>query len=133
VVVPFVDANGRRKSRLNGPRLPDTASLFVSWDATELNVTADSVLVRDKEPRTIDLDGAAVVLSVRAGAYFDLNRVATEIWDMVAKPCRLGRVLDTLSQRYDVDDQALARDVMPFLQTLVEHRLLRVIASNGSQ
>jgi hypothetical protein len=98
-----------------------------TWGASELNVTSDSVLVQDKEPRTIELDGTAVVLSVRAGAYFDLNRVATEIWNMLVKPCALGRILDTLSQRYDVNDKALARDVMPFLQTLVEHRLLRVI------
>jgi hypothetical protein len=90
-----------------------------------LSVTIDSVLVQDKEPTAADLDGQVVVLSVRAGAYFGFNPVASEIWAMLAEPCRVGRIFDSLSQHHDVDAQTLARDVTPFLQTLVEHRLVR--------
>lgn len=92
-----------------------------------MGITIDSVLVRDKEPATADLDGGVVVLSVRAGSYFGFNRVATEIWNMLAEPCRVGQIFDSLSERNDVGAETLARDVTPFLQTLVEHRLVRVI------
>jgi len=92
-----------------------------------LSVTIDSVLVQDKEPTAADLDGSVVVLSMRAGSYFGLNRVATEIWNMLAEPCRVGQIFDSLSERHDVDAETLACDVTPFLQTLVEHRLVRVI------
>ena len=94
-----------------------------------LSVTIDSLLVQDKEPKSADLDGGAVVLSVRAGSYFGFNRVATEIWNMLAEPCRVGQIFDSLSERHDVDAETLARDVTPFLQQLVEHRLVRVINS----
>jgi hypothetical protein len=97
------------------------------WSLTALGVTIDSVLVQDKEPTAADLDGGIVVLSVRAGSYFGFNRVATEIWDMLAGPCRVGKIFDALSERHDVDAETLARDVTPFLQILVEHRLVRVI------
>jgi hypothetical protein len=97
------------------------------WSLTALSVTIDSVLVQDQEPTAADLDGGAVVLSVRAGSYFGFNKVASEIWNMLAEPCRVGQIFDSLSEHHDVDAATLTRDVMPFLQTLVEHRLVQVI------
>jgi hypothetical protein len=94
---------------------------------TALSVTLDSVLVQESEPKAADLDGRVVVLSVRAGSYFGFNRVAGEIWNMLAEPCRVGRIFDTLTERHDVDPDIMARDVTPFLQTLVEQRLARVV------
>jgi hypothetical protein len=97
------------------------------WSLTALSVTIDSILVQDKEPTAADLDGGAVILSVRAGSYFGFNQVASEIWTMLAAPCSVGQIFDSLSERHDVDAGTLARDVTPFLQTLLEHRLVRVI------
>jgi hypothetical protein len=99
------------------------------WGPAALPVTVDSVLVQDREPTAVDVDGRIVVLSVRAGSYFDLNRVATEIWCMLAEPCRVSEIYRSLSQLHDVDADTLARDVTPFLQTLMTHRLIRVVCS----
>lgn len=93
---------------------------------TTLRVTIDSILVRDTEPRTADLAGGVVVLSMSVGSYFSFNQVGSEIWNMLGEPCRVGQIFDLLSQRHDVDAQTLTRDVMPFLQKLIEHRLIRV-------
>ena len=92
-----------------------------------MRVTIDSILVQDQEPSAADFDEGTVVLSVRAGAYFGFNRVASEIWRMLVAPCRVGQIFDALLKCHDVQLDAVARDVTPFLQTLVEHRLVRVI------
>ena len=92
-----------------------------------MSITIDSVLFQDKESTAADLDDGVVVLSLRAGSYFGFNSVATEIWNMLAKPCHVGEIFDLLSERHDVDAEVLSRDVTPFLQTLLEHRLVRVI------
>jgi hypothetical protein len=92
-----------------------------------LRVTIESTLVQDSEPVEADLDGGYVLLSLRAGAYFDLNPMASEIWRMLAEPCRVGQIFASLSDSHEVDAQTVARDVTPFLQTLVNHRLVRVI------
>jgi hypothetical protein len=92
-----------------------------------LSVTIDSVLVQEKEPSSADLDGAAVILSVRAGAYFSFNDVATEIWNMLVAPCRVGLIFEELSQSHDVDAQTVARDVTSFLQALIDNRLVRQV------
>lgn len=93
-----------------------------------MTVTVDSILVRENELAMADVDGRAVVLSLAAGSYFDLNRVATEIWDMLAEPRRVDEIFRRLSDQHDVDSATLARDVTPFLQTLLNERLVRVAA-----
>jgi hypothetical protein len=92
-----------------------------------VTVTIDSVLVQDDEPGAAALDGETVLLSLREGAYFGLNAVASQIWGMLAEPCRVGEIFAALTQSHEVDAGTLARDVTPFLQTLVDQRLLRVI------
>ena len=86
----------------------------------------DSVLVQDREPVATELADGVVVLSLRAGAYFGFNRVGSEIWRMLAEPCRVGHIFDALLERHDVDAGQLARDVAPFLQALIAHRLVRL-------
>jgi hypothetical protein len=92
-----------------------------------LRVTIESILVQDSEPVGADLDGGRVLLSLRAGAYFNFNPMASEIWQMLAEPCRVGQIFAALSDGHDVDAQTVAHDVTPFLQTLVNHRLVRVV------
>jgi hypothetical protein len=97
------------------------------WGLCAVSVTIDVVLVQDKTLAAADLDGRVVVLSVRAGAYFGFNGIASEIWHMLSKPCRVGEIFDALSQSHDVDASTLSRDVLPFLQTLIEQGLARQI------
>ena len=98
-----------------------------------MSITIDSVLVQDKDLAAADLDGCVVVLSVRAGAYFGFNDVASEIWDILSEPCRVGEIFDTLSQSHDVDAATLSRDVLPFLQSLIERRLARQLDRDGAR
>ena len=98
-----------------------------------MTVTVDSVLVRENELAVADVDGRAVVLSLAAGSYFDFNRVATEIWAMLAEPRRVDEIFRRLSDRHDVDPATFATDVTPFLQTLLNERLVRVLAAEETR
>jgi len=100
---------------------------------TALGVTTDSVLVRDNELAAAEVDGRVVVLSLGVGSYFDLNRVATEIWDMLAKPCRVEKIFESLLETHDVGTETLVRDVTPFLQTLLDYKLVRTIDPGESR
>jgi len=98
-------------------------------ESSRLSITNESVVVRDNQLAVADLDGCAVVLSVGGGSYFDFNRAGTEIWNMLAEPCRVSEIFHRLSQQHDVDQETLSRDVTPFLQTLIDERLVRMVAS----
>ena len=97
------------------------------WSLRALRLTNDSILVRDAEPTTAAFDRSVVVLSVRAGSYFSFNAVAGDIWTLLAEPRSVGQIFDALAASHDVDAATLARDVTPFLQTLVERRLARLV------
>ena len=92
-----------------------------------------SILVRDQEPRAAALASGTVLLSLRAGAYFGLNGVASEIWDMLAAPRSVGEIFAALEQSHEVDADTLTRDVTPFLQELIGHRLLRVVEASEAR
>ena len=98
-----------------------------------MSVTIDSVLVRDKELAAADVDGRVIVLSLDVGSYFDFNQVATEIWSMLAEPCRVSEIFHRLSQQHDVSAGILTRDVTPFLQTLVDERLVQTLAPDEAR
>lgn len=92
-----------------------------------MGVTIDSILVRDSTLAAANLDGRVVVLSVEAGTYVSFNGVASNIWQMLSEPRQVGEIFETLSQSHDVDAVTLSRDVLPFLQRLIERRLARQI------
>jgi hypothetical protein len=90
-------------------------------------VTPDTVLVQHSEPIPATVGDVVVMLSMRAGAYFGLNGVGSEIWNMLmTAPGRAD--LRHAPQFYDVDRDAMTRDVTAFLQALIERRLLRGVA-----
>lgn len=95
-----------------------------------MSVTIDSVLVQNKELTAASVGGRVVVLNASAGAYFDFNAVATEIWGMLTEPCPVSRIFHCLSQQHNIDAATLARDVTPFLQKLVEQRLARLVTES---
>jgi hypothetical protein len=92
-----------------------------------MTLTDDMVLVRDNETVPATIDGNVVVLSVRAGSYFDFNAVGTEIWNLLGESRRVSEIIDLLSQSYNVDVTTVTQDVTPFLNSLIERRLLRVV------
>ena len=88
----------------------------------------NSILVQETGLSAAQVDGRVVVLSLEAGSYFDLNKVASEIWDMLAKPRSVAEILEKLSQHHNVDREIITRDVMSFLQSLVTQHLVRIVA-----
>lgn len=100
---------------------PCCGGSFVSLDL-------NSILVQEAGLSAAEVDGRIVVLSLKAGSYFDLNAVASKIWDMLSTPCSIESILQDLSWQHDVDTQTLTRDVMSFLQSLLAQRLVRIVA-----
>jgi hypothetical protein len=95
-------------------------------------ISADTVVVRDSEPIDTTVDDEVVMLSVRAGAYFGLNGVGSEIWTMLGEPRRVGDLCAALASTYEVDEQTLVADVTRFLQVLIDRGLVRIVEGTGA-
>ena len=98
-----------------------------------MTVGLDSVVVQEDEPVAAEVDGEVVMLSERAGAYFGLDGVGSEIWRLLAQPRRVRDLCQSLSERYDADADALIRDVTSFLDELLARKLVRLVEQNAEK
>jgi hypothetical protein len=96
-----------------------------------MTVGPDSVIVQEDEPVAAEVDGDVVMLSERAGAYFGLDGIGSEIWRLIEEPRRVSELCGTLAQRYDVDAETLTRDVTAFLDALLARNLVRLVQEPG--
>jgi len=64
------------------------------------------------------VDGEAVLLDLRNGVYFSLNRVGTRIWQLIQEHGREDRVCDQLLDEFDVTAEELERDFDRWLAEL---------------
>jgi len=90
-------------------------------------VATDTIIVQHSEAMAATVEGRIVLLSVRAGAYFELNRVGGEIWEMLSAPRRVGDICEILAQSHDADLAEVTRDVIDFVAVLIKRKLARVV------
>ena len=92
-----------------------------------MTIGIESIVVRDSEPIATTLDEQVVMLSVRANAYFGLNDVGSEIWNMIEQPRRVGDICQELASAYDVTSEEVAHEVAAFLEGLLERGLVQIV------
>ena len=94
---------------------------------TQASVRPDSVIVRDSEPIFTTIDDGVVMLSPRAQAYFGLGMVGSEIWNAIEKPRRVDELCNALLQEFEIDVDTCRREVLVFLNDLVERGLAHIV------
>lgn len=95
-------------------------------------VRSDTIVVRDSEPIFTTIDSEVVMLSPRAQAYFGLGTVGSEIWNAIEKPRRVDELCATLQQEFEVDPDTCRREVLDFLNDLVERGLAHIVPQEGA-
>ena len=70
-------------------------------------------------------DDEEVLLDLRRGVYFSLNRVGKEIWHLLGEGCSPTTIIDRIQGRYKVDREIVVHDV----ERLVEDLLLEDLIS----
>ena len=93
----------------------------ISSDSENLD---DIVIVRGEDKISTELDGETVILDIGSGVYSGLDQVGTTIWNALEKPARFGDVVQKILAVYDVDQVQCERDLIEFLNSLSENRLI---------
>lgn len=94
-------------------------------------VRLDSVVVKDSEPITTTIDDEVVMLSPRANAYFGLGLVGSEIWNAIEQPRRVDDLCAGLVQQFEIDVDTCRREVLDFLNDLVDRGLARIVEGDA--
>jgi Coenzyme PQQ synthesis protein D (PqqD) len=92
----------------------------------ERSIGLDSVVVRNREPVTADVDGTAVMMSLLQGKYYGLDAVGTRIWELIEQPISARQLCDRLMEEFAVDAETCERDVLDFVRELAAEKLVEV-------
>lgn len=83
----------------------------------------DTVVVSDNQV-SADLSGEVVILGMKEGSYFGVDAAGARIWALLQVPRRLGDVVATLVDEYEVPTDQCAADVLVFVEDLAERGLV---------
>jgi hypothetical protein len=65
-----------------------------------------------------------MMLNVEQGAYYSLDSIAAEIWNLLEQPARVSEIVERLRQLYDVTAEQCRSDVLEFLGEMQENGMI---------
>jgi hypothetical protein len=90
----------------------------VSWKPEDEVQSLPDVLSRT-------LDGEAVLLDLRTGTYFGLNEVGTTAWELLRAGTTVGKMVEAVVARFEVERGTAESDLHELLDALLERGLVR--------
>ena len=76
------------------------------------------------------LDGA-IVLDIDHGQMFRLNPVGALILESLGKGCAETEIAQKIGRQYNISEERASADIRAFLESLEEHKLVRVRRGDG--
>lgn len=93
-------------------------------DTNSFKITYETVVVRNNDIHTVDLDGEIGMLSIKLGKYFCIDSIGTDIWRLLDSPKLVNDIVSALIQDYDVERSVCEEHVLEFLNRLYEYSLI---------
>lgn len=101
-----------------------------------MKLDKSSMLVVSKHQVSTDLSSDAsdstVILNLKDGVYYELEKVAVRIWKLIQQPCSIQSILDVLIDEYEVDMQQCEADLMALIEDLSKKELVEIITGPKS-
>jgi hypothetical protein len=94
-------------------------------------ITTDTTVQRAGDFVTATVDDALVMMSLEKGAYYGLDDIGSQIWEMLDEPTRVDALCDALMARYDVSRAQCEEDVLAFLQDLLDEGMVSIVPAEG--
>ncbi len=95
--------------------------------ASTRNAIAHDLFVAIREHLFSDLNGEAVILSLKNGKYYGLNEVGKTIWRAINEPTSLAGIQCKVMCEYNVDEETCRQEVSSFLRKMYEEGLIEVV------
>ncbi len=85
----------------------------------------NTLIQKQQDIYSTDIDGEAVMMNVDTGKYFGMNRVGTRIWELLDTPVTPVGLSDILSKEFEKAPEDVLGRVMLFLEKLDEQKLIQ--------
>lgn len=91
-----------------------------------MQISADSIIQRNKDIISSEIDGETVMMDSSFNNYFGLKEVGTFIWQLLEEKCSVREICETLIDKYDVSHDQCLEDILPFLEELHKQHMIEV-------
>ena len=72
------------------------------------------------------VEGEAVLLNVASESYFGLDEIGTRMWHLLTTSPSIQSAYDALFEEYDVAPEQLRKDLLSFVETLLDQNLVEL-------
>lgn len=94
---------------------------------SDLQIKIDDKIKRSQDVIHKEMDGDTVMMSVELGEYHGINPTGSRIWDMLKSPMMVSQICKTLEEEYAVEPERCRKEVLVFLNSLFEKRLIEIV------
>jgi hypothetical protein len=97
----------------------------------QATISLRTVVVQAQDQVLAELDDEAVILNLKTGVYFGLNRVGASIWNLLKTPRSVAEIRDAMVAEYEVEPQAAEQDLLKLLKELLSRGLIEISAGRN--
>lgn len=81
--------------------------------------------IQNPEIDSSELNGEKVMMNLDKGLYFNLNRVGSDMWDILGKESTIDEIVEKMIDKYDVSFDECKKEVILFIDKLIENELIK--------
>lgn len=89
-------------------------------------LSTTSIIVRNTEIVTANMDGETVMMSIENGKYYNLGKVGSAIWERIEEPISIEMLIEKLLEQYAVGREQCLTEVMKFLSDTAKEGLVKL-------
>lgn len=90
------------------------------------DIALSSVIVKNAEIVTADMDGETVMMSIETGKYYNLGKMGSIIWGMLDTPLSVETLLEKLMEKFNVGRGQCEKEVSSFLSETYKEGLVTI-------
>lgn len=94
--------------------------------ANPTKITVESIVAVAADQVSCELEGEAAILNLKSGAYHGLDPIGLTVWNLMAQPIEVAKIVDNMIAQYDVDRERCERDILELLAELDARGLIQI-------
>lgn len=82
------------------------------------------LVIRSPDLIAAGIDDDLVMMSVEQGQYYGITGVGSHVWELLADPISIERIIQSICHEYDIDEATCSADLIAFIEELMRMGLV---------
>ena len=89
-------------------------------------LTLQSIVSRNPDIASEEIDGDVVMMSLSQDAFFGLNPVGAAIWELLESPVSIAHIIAHIQEIFDISAQQCQSDILSFMQDMADKKTILI-------